>query len=635
MTPIRLSTSLYRRFYSAVVFLSFLYVVFFGLQTTGLIVIPLGLHVPLYPAIAAGVVGVSALLCAIGIQKTASFVPAFSIFALFTILTGYLAFAHSGFGSFYWALWVTLALFSPLFGAAAWIPMLVAVGSYATWLYSVYGATSASTIGILLLMTVVPIVLGLILWRKQPQAEEKIERNVKNLTTELSEVATKSEIIINAIADGVIAIDGKGVVQLINPAAQELLGWGKQDALMLHYSTILKLHDEQGKAVDPTTDPIDQVLNTNQQARSSRLIALTESGKKLSLSIAVSPIGSMGSGAIIVFRDVTKERTEEREQAEFISTASHEMRTPVASIEGYLGLAMNPATATIDTRAQGYIIKAHEAAQHLGRLFQDLLDVSKSEDGRMTNTPRVVDISAFAGTIVQGLRQKASEKGLTLSFVPGSIDAEKKILPMYYVNLDNDHIREVLDNLIENAIKYTPSGGVQVDITGTDDKVVISIKDTGLGIPTEDIPHLFQKFYRVENSDRQQIGGTGLGLYLCRRLVEAMQGRLWVESVFGKGSTFFVELPRISSADASRLADMQRAQAPAPVAAPVATQIPVTTAGSTLAPTTPANPATTNPVKPATTVPRGESLSRDQIAERVKQLEELARKQREQQATRQ
>ncbi|NCS82899.1 hypothetical protein GW746_00570, partial [Candidatus Saccharibacteria bacterium] len=337
----------------------------------------------------------------------------------------------------------------------------------------------------------------------------------------------------------------------------------------------------------------------------------------------VSPIGVAGSGVIAVFRDITKERAEEREQAEFISTASHEMRTPVASIEGYLGLAINPNTAQIDERAKGYIQKAHEAAQHLGHLFQDLLDVSKSEDGRMTSTQKVVDMIELTSAAAQGLEQKAKEKNLQLHFKPNENSGQKKIMPVLYVNQDVDHIREILDNVIENAIKYTPQGEVVVDIRGTEDKVIISVKDSGLGIPAEDIPHLFQKFYRVDNVDRQQIGGTGLGLYLSRRLAESMQGRLWVESTFGKGSTFFLELPRLSSNEAENLKQQQQSQLNQQL-----TQQPAPEPAPAIEPTS-EQPAEQSKPKPATTVPRGESLSREQIAERVRQLEIMARQQRE------
>ena len=637
MTPIRLSTSWYRRYYIAVALLSLAFVVIFGLEFSGVVAIPAELQVSLISAAIAGATLVAATLFAIITKKVSSFFPSFSVFVLFGLATTYLIITTGGVTSQYLGVWMLVALISPLFGAAGWVPVIAVTGVHIAWSYLESNGITVQTAVLTSLSSALPLIAGFILWRNQPEYEEKVEKNVKNLANELSEVATRSEIVINAIGDGVIAIDGKGVIQLINPAAQEILGWGKQDALMLNYKSILKLTDEQGKELTPATNPVDQVLNTNQRTRSNKLIALSQSGKKLSISLTASPIGEMGSGAIMVFRDVTKERAEEREQAEFISTASHEMRTPVASIEGYLGLAMNPQTATIDARAQGFIQKAHEAAQHLGRLFQDLLDVSKSEDGRMSNLPRVVDIANLTGTIVQGLMQKATDKGLNLSYVPGGIDSDKKIMPMYYVNLDNDHIREVLDNLIENAIKYTPKGGVQVDVTGTEEKVLISIKDTGLGIPAEDIPHLFQKFYRVDNMDRQEIGGTGLGLYLSRRLIEAMQGRLWVESVFGQGSTFFVELPRIDSQQAEQLKAIQ-AQEITQTAQQAATQpasfqpdmTPSSAPAPTAAPSTPAPAA-----KPATTVPRGESLSRDQIAERVRQLEEMAKQQRAQQGQRQ
>lgn len=676
MTPIRLSYIWYRRLYVALFVASIGYVVLYALQSFSSLPIPEPVQVDALSALGGLLVAIASVVLFIFVKKITSFVPGFVAFATFAVITALLVQGTGGVSSSFLALWVLVAFVAPVFGAYGWLPILVMAGSYVAGAYLTGGLTT-QTVVLVALSTAVPLIAGLVMWRETPESEELAQKNVKHLANQLSEVATKSEIVINAIGDGVIAIDGTGVVQLINPAAQEILGWGKQDALMLNYKSIFKLVDENNKEIDPARDPLQQVLNTNQQSRGNKLSATTNSGKKISISLVASPIGDPGSGAIAVFRDVTSERAEEREQAEFISTASHEMRTPVASIEGYLGLALNPNTATIDSKARDFILKAHEAAQHLGRLFQDLLDVSKSEDGRMQNIPKVVDIVPFTQTIVEGLTQKATDKGLQLTFVPSegahTTQGIKKIMPVYFVNLDNDHIREVLDNLIENAIKYTPQGGVEVDINGTEDKVVISIKDTGLGIPTEDISHLFQKFYRVENMDRQSIGGTGLGLYLCRRLVEAMQGRLWVESVFGSGSTFFVELPRIDSQEAERLKEsqaMQMSQAaqlqpPAPVAAPVptpaGTPIPVTfadTPATAVQPTpttptapqpvpavppvpvpitpaqpTPPTPAPAQPIapagaKPATTVPRGESLTRDQINERVRQLEALAQQQR-------
>lgn len=582
--------------------------------------------ISIWVAISAGVTALTSLALYIFSPKRPHYALPLTVYLLFAATVGLLVVQTGGSHSPFIALWMLVAFFGGVFAVWGALPLLVASGAFIAVSY-LNGELAPGLIAVVVFTSVVPLIISIFIWRDHGENDEAT-KNVKNLASQLSEVANKSEIVINAIGDGVVAIDSQGVIQLINPAAQELLGWGKQDALMLNYKSVLQMTDQNNHEIDPANDPIRQVLNTNQQTRSNALTILTKSGKKINASIVVSPIGESGNGVITVFSDITKQKAEEREQAEFISTASHEMRTPVASIEGYLGLALNPNTAKIDDKAREFILKAHEAAQHLGRLFQDLLDVSKSEDGRMTNLPKVVDMSVLTQTIVQGLAPKAQEKGLQLVFKPMEADGVKKIAPVYFVNQDNDHIREVLDNLIENGIKYTPKGQVEVDINGTDDKVVVSIKDTGLGIPPEDIPHLFQKFYRVDNIDRQSIGGTGLGLFLCRRLAEAMGGRLWVESVYTKGSTFFFELPRISSQEAARLKEQQeQAAQQAASQAPVA---PAPTPATSVAPIVPtAQPGTTpSPeIKAATTVPRGESLTREQIAEHVRQLQAMARSQ--------
>jgi hypothetical protein len=231
---------------------------------------------------------------------------------------------------------------------------------------------------------------------------------------------------------------------------------------------------------------------------------------------------------------------------------------------------------------------------------------------------------------LQGFNQKAADKGLRLKFNPIPDDGSRHIAPVYHINLDNDHVREIIDNLTENAIKYTPAGEVVVDISGTEDKVVVSIKDSGIGIPNEDMPHLFQKFYRVDNVDTREIGGTGLGLYLCRRLAETMGGRIWAESEYKKGSTFYLELPRISSQEAAEVTEQQ---AQAAQAAAIQATIQAATGPSTfgsdqataLITPTPATP--TEGAQPSTTVPRGESLTPEQIAAHVAQLKAMIKEQ--------
>lgn len=617
---------------------------------------PQGLfNISLWVVVGAGITAALSIILSIITPANPSTKMPLIPYLLFAVTSGLLIVETGGASSPFIALWMLIAFFGGIFAVWGVLPIALAAAVFVAFQY-LDGNFTAGIIATVSFTTIIPIIISLLVWRTHEGEEQTpAQRSMKTLTSELSEVASKSEIIINAIGDGVIAVDSQGVIQLINPAAQTILGWPKQDAMALNYKSVLMFSDAENNDIDPSQDPILAVLNSNQQTRTNSLMIKTRSGKKIASSVVATPIGEIGSGVIAVFRDITKETQEGKEQAEFISTASHEMRTPVASIEGYLGLALNPNTAQIDAKARDFILKAHEAAQHLGRLFQDLLDVSKSEDGRMTSIPKVVDIVPFTDAITEGLTPKANEKGLSLTFVPTAQNGQKIIAPVYFVNQDNDHMREILDNLIENAIKYTPAGEVIVDVAGTDDKVIVSVKDSGLGIPAEDIPHLFQKFYRVDNMDRQSIGGTGLGLYLSSRLAEAMQGRLWVESVHGQGSTFFLELPRISGVEAESLKQEQATRALAQTAQ-LAPAIQQTTPPAPQAPQMPqaavpvqytqqpAPQQQTQPVQyqqpqpqmapqtvqPATTVPRGESLTREQIMEKARQLEAMARAQQTQ-----
>jgi len=446
-------------------------------------------------------------------------------------------------------MWIIVAIFAGFFGAVILgiMGLLVILQIIAT---SVQQGINVQFIIGYLFFGFLPLIFSLVLWIRR----QKIDDNTSSLENKLSAVESKSDVVINAIDDGVLAISKDGNIELINPSAQQIIGWDQGDALGLNWKSVLKLVTSDGKDVEDLENPIVQSLSKNQPTHNDKLFLLTSSEKRILVSIVSSPVGTDGEGIIVVFRDITKEKAEEREQAEFISTASHEMRTPVASIEGYLGLALNPATAHIDEKARDFITKAHESAQHLGRLFQDLLDISKVEDGRMKNNPKIINVNEFLKDIFDGLATKANEKQLNYIFMPDIIDEgkEKSLQPIFYANIDPDHFREVVSNLIENAIKYTPSGEVVVNITGDDKQISISVKDSGIGIPAEDIPHLFQKFYRVDNSDTREIGGTGLGLYLSRRLAEAMSGNLRVESKYKEGSTFYLEIPRMNSSEAKQ-----------------------------------------------------------------------------------
>lgn len=363
-----------------------------------------------------------------------------------------------------------------------------------------------------------------------------------------------SQAVLNAIEDGVLALDANGKIDLINPSAQTLTGWSQADAVGLSFESVMKITTAEGRELLPQENPVKKTFANPTSFTSRDYFLRTQGGKILPIFLHVNPIDAQNSGFVVVFRNISKEIAENREQTEFISTASHEMRTPVASIEGYLGLALNPATASIDARAREYLEKAQKNAQHLGRLFQDLLDVSKAEDGRLKSSPEAFDVVEFAREVWSDLKTKADSKNLNYFFTPdGKKSGEKTLAPVFFVYADKGHLREILGNIFDNAIKYTPVGDVEVDVSGDQNQVEISVRDSGVGIPSEDIPHLFQKFYRVDSSATREIGGTGLGLYLSRKLAESMDGSLTVSSEYEKGSVFTLKLPRISRERAEKL----------------------------------------------------------------------------------
>ena len=511
--------------------------------------LPIGLSVS---DLAAGVAGIGSLivliLCFWLPRKHETEIGIF-VYLLTVAVAAATIITSGGVVSPFLVMWIIVAIFAGFFGAIilGMMGLLVILQIIAT---SVQQGINVQFIIGYLFFGFLPLIFSLVLWIRR----QKTDDNTSNLENRLSAVESKSDVVINAIDDGVLAISKDGNIELINPSAQQIIGWDQGDALGLNWKSVLKLVTSDGKDVEDLENPIAQSLSKNQPTHNDKLFLLTSSEKRILVSIVSSPVGTDGEGIIVVFRDITKEKAEEREQAEFISTASHEMRTPVASIEGYLGLALNPATAHIDEKARDFITKAHESAQHLGRLFQDLLDISKVEDGRMKNNPKIINVNEFLKDIFDGLATKANEKQLNYIFMPDIIDEgkEKSLQPIFYANIDPDHFREVVSNLIENAIKYTPSGEVVVNVTGDDKQISVSVKDSGIGIPAEDIPHLFQKFYRVDNSDTREIGGTGLGLYLSRRLAEAMSGNLRVESKYKEGSTFYLEIPRMNSSEAKQ-----------------------------------------------------------------------------------
>lgn len=373
----------------------------------------------------------------------------------------------------------------------------------------------------------------------------------KNQTDSGADKTVLAEMALMTIHDGVIITNKNGAVQFINPAAVAMTECATaENATGLDYGLLIKLETKEGRELPENENKLIIAMKTGQSLdRFAACLIGTKSGKRI--PIAISVVAADGGNRIITFRDITKELAEEGEQAEFISTASHEMRTPVASIEGYLSLALNPQTASIDERARGYLAAAHAASQHLGHLFKDLLDVTKLDDGHLRPVFRPVEMVGTVKQIADGYMVAAKNAKLNFQFGANKQNAvgglDRRLDQVVYGYVDVNFLHEIMDNLIDNAIKYTPAGGsIYVNVLGDGDRVLINVTDTGIGISSDDLQHIFQKFYRADNSDTRTIGGTGLGLYLVKQRVEAMGGRVWAESAFGEGSTFYVSLPRIT-----------------------------------------------------------------------------------------
>jgi len=378
---------------------------------------------------------------------------------------------------------------------------------------------------------------------------------------ELEAERAKTNVILASMNDAVVLIDANSNVEYINPAASKMLGWAPSEAVGVNVSGVVKLKNETPETITTDTqntipDPFREAL-TSKNSKSGTYYLILKDNSKLSVSVVVSPVSSQAnnsaSGALAVIRDISTTRAEEQRRADFISTASHEMRTPVAAIEGYLALALNERVSKIDNKARTYLEKAHASTKHLGQLFQDLLTSAKAEDGRLVSHPVVVEMGSYLEQITDTLRFSAEKKGLLVEFIVGTSDTagdnsgKKLIKPLYYTNVDPDRLREVITNLFDNAAKYTDKGKISIGLTGNQEIVQMYVRDTGNGISADDIPHLFQKFYRVDNSSTRTVGGTGLGLFICKKIIELYNGRIWVESQPGKGSTFYINLPRISS----------------------------------------------------------------------------------------
>lgn len=467
------------------------------------------------------------------------------------------------FRSVFMLVWAVLVLISGIFGLYAVIGT-----SFIISLYFILTTTHPDGVFVVQKISIIGLFLSYFLsvgsyliFRKFYSNET--DAQISKLSGALKSKQLQSEILIKSIADGVIVTNTEGKVNSMNATAAAMTGWSIDEAIGIDVRNVVKLNNEAGESVTATANPFAYVL-AQKQATTNTYELDSRDNKKHIVSVVVSPVTLEKSedlaGTVAVMRDVSARKAEEQRRADFISTASHEMRTPVAAIEGYLALALNDRVSKVDAKARSYLEKAHSSTQHLGTLFQDLLTSAKAEDGRLVSHPVVVEMGTYLEQLADTLRFAAEKKGILTEFTIGTSNnandtsaANRIIKPLYYIHADPDRLREVITNLFDNAVKYTDKGKISIGLTGNNEVVQFYIRDTGGGIPKDDIPHLFQKFYRVDNSSTRTVGGTGLGLFICQKIVELYNGRIWVDSEVDQGSTFYINLPRLSSQRAKEL----------------------------------------------------------------------------------
>ncbi len=330
--------------------------------------------------------------------------------------------------------------------------------------------------------------------------------------------------VLATIGDGVFLIDGDTRVRLWNSAAVRITGLSEAEVLGRPAAEVLP-----GWAAVEALIP---VARSDETARAES-IPLQFGDRELWLSI--SAVG-YADGTVYAFRDLTDERALESMRQDLVATVSHELRTPLAAIYGSaLTLRRGDVTLDLDLRNKLLDVIADEA-DRLATIVNDLLLASQLDSGRLKANIQHCDPRQIAESAIDAARMH----------LPDGVDLELSAedeLPA--VAADSGQLSQVISNLIENAIKYSPEGGtIEVALEPGDRHVLFAISDSGLGIPPREQQRIFQKFYRLDPHMSRGIGGTGLGLYICRELVRRVNGRIWVESDGGSGSIFFVEIPR-------------------------------------------------------------------------------------------
>ena len=347
--------------------------------------------------------------------------------------------------------------------------------------------------------------------------QENLEQETKRLNS-----------ILSYMTDGVLATNRRGQITMINDMAKKQLGIVKEEALNKSILELLKIEDEY-ELRDLITQ-IPELMIDSQNAN----------GEYLSLRVRFALIrreSGFISGLVAVLHDTTEQEKEERERRLFVSNVSHELRTPLTSVKSYLE-ALDEG-ALYDPVAPDFIKVSLDETNRMMRMVTDLLHLSRIDNATTQLDVELINFTAFITFILNRFDKMRSQ------------DEEKKYelvrdypINSVWIEIDTDKMTQVIDNILNNAIKYSPDGGkITVSMKTTEDQMILSIKDQGLGIPKQDLPKIFDRFYRVDRARSRAQGGTGLGLAITKEIIKQHNGFIWAKSEYGKGSTFTIVLP--------------------------------------------------------------------------------------------
>ncbi|HVU67950.1 MAG TPA: ATP-binding protein [Ktedonobacteraceae bacterium] len=338
-------------------------------------------------------------------------------------------------------------------------------------------------------------------------------------------------------AEGILSVDAALRILDFNPAMERLTGWREYEVVGRFYAEVLRPKDRQGHDLGLQGSPILQAL-AGQRVVDREMIIVARDGQQFTASVNASCIYSAHGEptiGILTVRDISRELEQEEQRSTFISVISHELQTPIAIIKGYAS-TLARSDAVLNPEALRTRLKAiEEEADRLNKLVGNLLYASRIQAGGLQMDVTPLDLTPLIERVAERLHVKNADATITLN-LPAHLPT---------VMADRERIEEVLQNLLDNAIKYSP-GKAQITVTCriTGDEVIVSISDQGMGIALREQEEIFDRFQRAGNSKSSAIQGAGLGLYICRAIVEAHGGRIWVESTLHSGSTFSFSLLR-------------------------------------------------------------------------------------------